>query len=493
MSDRPNIVLVMTDQMRSTALGCAGREPVITPNLDRFAGEGVRFTNAVSNTPACTPARATLLTGKHVFSHGLISNDLPLATNHTSVAHGLNTAGYCCAWIGKWHVDGVNRGAFIPPERRQGFNDFWAGIECNHQYLDGYYYDDQTREPVWFDGYEPDGQTDLACKYLSDRTSADKPFFLAVSWGPPHCPYHLAPDDTRAWYDPDLIPIMPNAREATVQDPAYVLKRGSRPLNLSQAEHDRRKRLVIRDYYAHVSALDRCFGRLMTTIDELGLRDDTIVIFTSDHGDMLFSQNRGWKSKPWRESVGIPLLVRWPGHAAPGRVSNAPVGLVDLMPTLVSIGGGTVPAEVEGNDLTQLLLGDETAAPESQYINFPCPAAMFRDPAWRGVVTRNHTYVTARDRPWLLYDDVADPVQMHNLVGLVGTAEIQDSLDLLVRGWLERTGDEFEDPSVIADRYLPGHVDHILWGDGLVEPVKSGQAKRREARGAAVRTRSWED
>lgn len=481
---KPNIVLVIADQMRSTAMGCSGREPVVTPNLDRFAGEGIRFTNAVSNTPACTPARATLLTGKHVFGHGLISNDLPLSSDHTSVAHALNAAGYDCAYIGKWHVDGVNRAAFIPSERRQGFDDFWAGVECNHQYLDGYCYDDRTREPIWFEGYEPKGQTDLACTYLDRRGRIDRPFFLTLSWGPPHCPYHLAPGWARDLYDPPHIPIPPNARDAEVQDPAFVLGWGSRPLDLTPAERDRRKRLIIRDYYAHISALDRCFGRLMGHIDDLGIRDDTLVIFTSDHGDMMFSQNRGWKSKPWRESVGIPFIARLPGQIAAGRVSRAPVGLVDVMPTLTSVGGGVIPPEVEGDDLTPLLCGDETAAPASQYVNFPCPAAMFRDPPWRGVVTREHTYITTRDGPWLLYDDRADPYQVHNLASVPDETETRRRLDRLVRDRLSQTEDTFEDARTLADRYMPGHVDHILWGDGLVEPIRSGQAARRAAREA---------
>ena len=146
---KPNILLIITDQMRSTALGCAGVESVQTPNLDAFAFQGIRFANAVSNTPACTPARATLLTGKHVLSHGLVNNEMQLGHDHNSLAHALGAQGYRCGYIGKWHVDGVNRGAYIPPgPRRQGFDDYWAGTECNHRYLAGYFYDDEKRRPV---------------------------------------------------------------------------------------------------------------------------------------------------------------------------------------------------------------------------------------------------------------------------------------------------------------------------------------------------------
>ena len=336
MSNKPpNVLLVICDQMRGTALGCAGVESVRTPRLDAFAGQGTRFTNAVSNTPACTPARATMLTGKHILSHGLVNNDMQLGHDHRSLARCLTDQGYACGYIGKWHLDGVNRAAFIPPgPRRQGFDDFWAGVECNHNYFAGYRYDETTRQPVWYDGYEPDGQTDLAIEYIRRRAGQAAPFLLALSFGPPHCPYQLVPEEFREAYPAEGIGFLPNAVDARTQDPA-TRGRLSAPADLPQEGHDEIKRRVIADYYAQVTALDACFGRLLDCLDDLGVEEDTIVIFTSDHGDMLFSQDRGWKSKPWRESVGIPLLIRWPGHVPAGRATNGPIGLVDLMPTLL--------------------------------------------------------------------------------------------------------------------------------------------------------------
>ena len=476
---KPNIVFVITDQMRSTALGCAGVERVLTPHLDRFAAQSTRFTNAVSNTPACTPARASLLTGKHVLSHRLVNNDMQLGAEHRTLADCLNAGGYRCGYIGKWHLDGVNRAAFIPPgPRRQGFDDFWAGTECNHRYLQGYYYAQDRPEPIWFDDYEPAGQTDLALGYIRQRAGGDQPFCLFVSWAPPHCPYNQVPQNYRDMYPPNQIEFLPNAVGAHIQAPGT---KGSlaQAADLTREQHDAAKRQIIADYYAQVTALDDCFGRLTGCLETEGLANDTIVVFTSDHGDMLFSQDRGWKGKPWRESVGIPLLMRWPDRIPAGRVAAGPIGLVDLMPTLLGLAGLDAPAEAEGLDLSAFVCGDDQAAPASEYINYPCSPEFFRDPAWRGVVTERHTYVASRDGPWLLYDDAADPFQQHNLVDRPEARTLVGELDAVLRDWLTRTGDAFLPAGEIANRYSPGHRDNVLPNPPLEPVIRQGQEERR--------------
>lgn len=268
----------------------------------------------------------TIITGdlgclcfKHVLSHGLVQNDMSLGRNHTTLADAFNASGYRCGYVGKLHVDGRGRGAYIPPgPRRLGFDDWWAGTECNHRYFQGYHYDDATQQPTWFDGYEPDGQTDLAADYIERQRNRDDPFCLVVSWSPPHCPYEMVPRGYLDMYPPDDIELLPNARGATVMAAETMGNPPARPADMPPEAHDRRKRELVAAYYAHVSALDACLGRLLNCLEVNGMSDDTIVVFTSDHGDMLFSQNRGWKAKPWRESVGIPFVVRWPDRAPAG-------------------------------------------------------------------------------------------------------------------------------------------------------------------------------
>jgi arylsulfatase A-like enzyme len=483
MSSQPNVLFIITDQQRSTALGCAGVEAVQTPHLDGLAAQGTRFTNALSNTPACSPARATLLTGKHVLSHGLVQNDISIGADHRTIGQAFRDAGYHCGYIGKLHVDGRGRGAYIPPgPRRLGFDDYWAGVECNHRYLAGYHYDEATQEPVWFDGYEPDGQTDLAVNYLDDRRDQDAPFYLTVSWGPPHCPYMDVPDWAKDMYVPEDIPLMPNAVDATVRD--FTSADPATPADLTREAHDLRKRQIIAGYYAHMTAMDACVGRLLAALEQNGQADNTIVVFTSDHGDMLFSQNRGWKCKPWRESVGIPLIVRWPGHVPAGRVTNGPISLVDYFPTLASMAAVDVPDEVEGADLSAFVRGDETAAPESAFINFPCMNGQWTVPAWRGVVTRQHTYAASPDGAWLLYDDQADPFQAHNLVDDESVAATREQLESLLQSWLDRTGDDFAPPAVVAERFIPNRNDQYFVDIPPLEPViAEGQRQRYAALG----------
>ena len=469
---RPNILYVFADQMRSTAMGCAGVEKVLTPNLDRFATEGTRFTNAVSNTPVCCPARATLLTGLHALSHEVVFNDKLMRTDLHCIAHCLNDAGYRCGYVGKWHLDTADRGGFIPPgPRRRGFDDFFAASNCNHHYFQAYYYLNDGPKPVWIDGYEPDTHTDLAIRHIQEQAAGNNPFCLFLSWSPPHCPYREAPQKYLDLYPPDRIELMPSARDAS-----YLWQRSAEPERM-----DRIKRETVAGYYAHITALDDCFGRLMKAVDDAGIADDTLVVFSSDHGDMLFNHDRGWKCKPWRESIGVPLIVRWPGRVRAGRVAGGPIGIVDHMPTLLSMAGVPIPEGVEGDDLSAFVLGCESAAPESQFLSFPVVPANYSYPEWRGVVTRTHTYARFRDRAWVLYDDVADPFQMNNLADSLKHEPLLRELEATLRTWLERTGDPFEPSRVVADKYYEGHVDMVMpcYENETIRAGKQARAGRK--------------
>lgn len=476
---RPNIVFLFTDQQRSTALGCAGVEEVRTPHLDALAAQGTRFTNAVSNTPACAPARASLLTGLHVLSHGVVTNDIPLRTDVPHLAQCLNAAGYRCGYIGKWHVDEPDRGVFIPPgPRRRGFDDFWAVANCNHAYNDAHYYLNDDPEPYFHRGYEPFSQAEIAAEYLASRgpESSERPFCLFVSFGTPHCPYGTAPAEYEAMYRGADFRLLPNVDENEHVRREHE-KWGMHPLNATLRE-------IVGCYYAHITATDAAFGRILAALDRLHLAEDTIVVFTSDHGDMLFSHGRGWKCKPWRESVGVPMVIRWPGRVPAGRATDGPLGLVDMMPTLLAMAGVPAPAGVQGSDCAAFVRGDESAAPEDQWINFPSMPAKCSLPEWRGVVTRRHTYVCTRQGPWLLFDDKADSFQLRNLAGEGEHAALRERLDARVRAWLARTGDAFGTSREVADRYAPTHVDCVppYWFNEKVKAATKDASLRRYRR-----------
>lgn len=455
--NRPNLLFILTDQMRATAMGCAGVEQVITPNMDRLAGQGTRFTRAIANSPACSPSRASLWSGMHAINHRLVNNDVPLRTDFKSFAHALNDRGYRCGYIGKWHLDCNDRGLCIPPgPRRQGFDDLWAAFNCNHDYFEGYYYRDDSPDPVWIDGYEPEAQTDLAIKYVSEAGEKPDPFCLVLSWGPPHDPYRDVPQKYLDLYPEADLRLKPNA-----------------PTDANRSD--------IAGYYAHVTALDDCLGRLLRVLDEQGLSDNTIVVFTSDHGDMLHSQGEMYKSKPWIESVNVPLIMRWPGRIPAGRVTDGPISLIDFMPTLLTLCGAKVPPQAEGEDLSAYVLGDETAVRESVFINQPVVPAFFTHTAWRGVVTRTHTYARTCDRPWVLYDDLADPHQLTNLVSSPEHGTLLESMERLLGAWLDRVGDPFESSEEVAAKYYQGSVDGVMPFTEN-EVIAEGKRLRRERR-----------
>jgi arylsulfatase A-like enzyme len=456
--DKPNILFVLTDQMRSSAMGCAGVEKVHTPNLDRLAGEGTRFSNAVSNTPACAPARATLFTGLHVLSHELVNNEKQVKLGTCTFAGGFTGAGYKCGYIGKWHMDGGARTAFIPPgDRRLGFDDYWAVANCTHSYMESFYYEDDDPQMKWVEGYETIAQTDLALAYLQRKAREKSPFFLTLSWGTPHDPYLEMPAEDAEKYRWEDIEYMPNN---SPYEPAEVKAA---------------KRKMLAGYYAHITALDGQLGRLLQFLDENSdprepekkLAETTIVVFGSDHGDMLGSHGQYFKSQPHKESTGVPLIMRWPGRIPAARTTDGPISLVDLMPSLLSLSGVEASSQAQGEDLAPFILGDETQAQDSVWINFPVDVKIIHSPPFRGVVTRDYTYAVTREGPWCLFNNKEDPFQRNNLISWAArdnpeVVALQRELQAKVDVWLARTNDPFEEGDAVSDRYQPGHRNGVL-------------------------------
>jgi arylsulfatase A-like enzyme len=414
---KPNILYIFADQMRASVMGCMHDEPVQTPNLDRLATQGVLFTHAYANTPVCTPSRATLLTGKHALSARCIVNDLRLPEDELSIADVLNGHGYRCGYVGKWHLDGISRHMFTPPgRRRHGFDDYWAAYNCNHNYLDPKWFEDDSPELKHGTGYDADIQTDQAIGFI-ERFQAE-PWCLFLSWGPPHDPYRMAPKEFLEMYPPDQIALRPNMEGVD--------------------------REAVAGYYAHVSALDHNMGRLMATLDRLGLADDTIVVFSSDHGDMLWAHGRRNKQQPHEESIHIPLIIRWPGHLPAGKVEETLIGVSDHTPTLLGLAGAPAPATMNGLDLSGRLLGQDAPAPTSVFINEHASfdQAQTWQP-WRGVRTQRYTYARWLQGGALLFDNAADPYQMHNLAHEPEHAALLGELEAELQGWLARLGDKF--------------------------------------------------
>ena len=444
----PNLIFVFADQWRAQAFGYAGDPNVVTPNLDRFAAESLNFSNAVSGCPVCGPYRASLMTGVYPSRHGMMVNDQCLHRLYEGpfLADSLQDAGYQTAYIGKWHIDGNGRNAYIPPERRLGFA-WWKGFECTHDYNNSYYYFGNDLRPHRWQGYDADAQTDEACRYLREDVG-DLPFALFLSWGPPHNPYGSAPSRYREMYNPQDIVLSPNIPEESAD----------------------RARKDLAGYYAHCSALDAAFGRILDTVDATGRARDTIVIFTSDHGDMLGAQNQMRKQKPWAESLRVPLLIRHPQGTGPGR-DDTPVNVPDLMPTLLSLCGAPVPDTVQGTDFSSIIRDGQAAEIEAALLTLYVPFHEWRYEngahEYRGLHDTRYTYVRTLQGPWLLYDNQEDPLQAHNLVAQEAYANVVADFESRLSARLRSVGDDFlAGPEILRRQGVPLNAD----GDVAVAP-----------------------
>lgn len=423
---RPNIVFLLADQWRAKATGYEQDPNARTPHLDRLARQSIQFRQAISVCPVCTPYRAALMTGRYPTTTGMFLNDLYLPDEERSLAEACKQAGYDTAYIGKWHLDGHGRESYIPPQRRQGF-DFWMAAECDHNYPHSHFYTGDSPVKRYWQGYDAFDQTRHAQQYLRQAAARGRPFFLFVSYGMPHFPHHTAPKSYQAMHPPESIVFAPN-----VPDPMRT---------------DRLRREAS-GYYAHCTALDQCVGDILHTLDETGLADRTILVFTSDHGEMMGSH--GYpptrKQVPYDESIRVPLLIRYPAaHGTAGRTVHTPLLTVDLMPTLLSLAGVPCPKTAEGEDLSDLVRGGpERPERAVLFMNVSPFADNFPGKEYRGLRTRRYTYVRDLDGPWLLFDDQTDPYQLQNLVGRPEHRELQKQLDERLQAALRQIGDDFK-------------------------------------------------
>jgi len=432
---RPNVLLLIADQWRSQALGYAGDPNVQTPQLDALQRTSVFCVNAVAGMPVCCPSRASFFTGQPPLAHGVFLNDVPLDPQAVTLPKVLGKIGYQTGYIGKWHLNGGGRSAFIPKARRQGF-EYWKVLECTHDYNQSFYYSEGPEKQVW-PGYDAFAQTRDAQRFMRERARRGEPFFLVVAWGPPHDPYQTAPIEFRRKYEASKLKLRGNVPEALQE----------------------RVRSSLAGYYAHCTALDACVGDLLKTLRETGLEDNTLVVFTSDHGDLLGSQGGFNKQQPYEESVRVPLMFHWPrGLKSAPRQRDALINSEDLMPTLLGLCRVAIPKTVSGIDFSKYLKGGKDPSDGVALLSCVAPFGNWDrrqgGKEFRGLRTRRYTYVRDLNGPWLLFDNQTDPEQRENLVNQPNAAVIQAELETILQRKLKAAGDEF----------LPGAAYIQRWG-----------------------------
>lgn len=433
-TEKPNLVFIFSDQQTFDMLGCYGNKQIKTPNLDRFADEGVRFTNCFSNSPISSPFRGMLMTGQQSLYNGTYVNDKPLVPGHgKKFAEVLRDAGYNTAYIGKWHLQGGNRDRPIPKgEMRCGFDELFATNNCHVDFRAGkcFYWSEEGKK-VFFDKWEVYGQTDQALDFLDSRKIATKPFALFVSWHPPHDWGKFLGEDGKMHYKYDG----PEELMAMYNMDSIKVRPGM--------ENTPDLRRMYHGQMAMTSGVDIAFGQLMAKLKQLKLDKNTIVVFTSDHGDMLeFDDAIYPKQYPHDYSSHIPFMMRWPGKIQPGSTTGLLFSALDMMPSILGLMGLEVPKECHGKNLGKAILKrDENAV---EYI----PIWLYEGKGYRGVITRDYTYSTQKDAiegslHSVLFDRKNDPFQLRNLFADTNMVSVRETLWKLTQQWMGKYNDQF--------------------------------------------------
>ena len=414
---RPNIVFILADQQRWDTVSCYGQplgndvcpDTGLTPHLDAMAAQGVRFEHTFTMQPVCGPARSCLQTGMYATETGCHTNARMLPTDVPTIAKAFNDGGYETAYVGKWHLasDGWDQRIInkpIPVDRRGGYRDYWIAsdvLEFTSHGYEGYLFDTQGNR-VDFEGYRVDCTANFAIDYFRDFATrrSDKPFFLFLSFIEPH---HQ--NDLNRY----IGPIGSKQRFAD-----YTV-----PGDLVGTEGDWRKHMP--DYLGCCWSLDQNVGRMREELKTLGLLDDTLMLYTADHGSHFCTRNSEYKRSCHENSIRVPLIAQGPGFEG-GRVVDDIVSLIDLPPTVLKAGGIDPLPQMRGRPIQPLADGSATDWPQEAFVQISesqCGRAI-RTRRWKyGVdapdVTR-HDPGSDRYVEQYLYDLDADPHERTNLV-----------------------------------------------------------------------------
>ncbi len=425
---RPNILFVLADSHRAQSMGCYGDKQIMTPQFDAFAKQGVRFTSSVANTPLCRPYRASLMSGTWGHRNGMLTNTSErnfgvqgrrqwTPGELSTLGESFREAGYRCGYVGKWHLGAAN---LAPGPLRFGFDDGWAvGVQPVHEYTHWSYFTGKDERVSGGGRFRPAMEADLALDFIDESAEQDdeRPWLCMLSWGPPHDPF-LPPKKYRHYSGIKLPPNIPLGGDA---------------------ERIAREELPL--YMGLIEAIDHEFGRLMTQLHKRGLDDNTLVIYTSDHGNMMGAFNYLGKEMPYHESTGVPLLMRWPGQLEAGSTYDTPFGAPDIFPTLLGMSGIDMPDGIDGMDLSGDIRGlPDAPSQEAAYLAvWDAPVTPW--PGWRGVRTKRHLFARKQDKPWMLFDLVDDPWQLNDL--RKADIPLRRELDKMTGEIMERLGDSW--------------------------------------------------
>jgi arylsulfatase A-like enzyme len=453
---KPNFLFVYTDDQRWDAMGVVQREQGArarfpwfqTPNMDRLAAEGVRFRNAFVTLSLCAPSRAAFLTGRYNHLNGVANNHTPFPTNNVTHASLMSAAGYATAYIGKWHMDG-QRG------QRPGF-DYSASFIGQGRYVDcPFEINGQVTNTT---GWVDDVATEYAIQFI--RQHREQPFSVVVGFKSCHGPCN-PPERAKDRFPDATAGPVPNLNLPAIY-------RATTPIKPAEAKAF--SPIANPNYFRCISASDDNLGRLLKTLDDLGLAEDTMVVFASDNGFYKGEHSLGDKRSAYDESLRIPLIVRYPKQAAKGKALDEMVLNIDLAPTFLDFAGLPIPAQMQGRSWKPLLAGKPADWRRSFLFEYFLESAYPSTPTLFGVRTSDAKLVKYPDHAeWTeLFDLARDPYETRNL------ANDSASKDLLARMQAE-----FDQQAKATQFRIPDDADKPGVGD---QPAakKGGKKKKKQ-------------
>ena len=435
-SERPNIVLIMSDQHNPSVLGCAGNPIVETPNLDALAARGTRLTNTYCPYPLCVPSRSAFMAGQYASDIGIYENGGLLSSGVPTFAHALGAAGYEAVMCGRMHFGG--------PDQFHGFERRIHG-ECGSRKVlsqevlgSGYNRTNgQTKYAVQVSGHGQTGYqlydqsvTDTACEFLSSGNGSGRPFALVVGLMLPHNPLICSRDLFDHYMEKVPRPAPVSAEYLQSLHPAMRKWRERRGVGDLTPEQNQRG---LATYYGLTTELDRNIGRILDAIGSSPDADRTVVIYTSDHGDMACEHGMWWKSSFYEGSAGVPLLVSWPGRVGEGVVQGGVISLIDVGPTLLDLAGADPLPDVTGRSFSELLMNGGGGSWDhevfSEYIGLwgDQPGCMVRTGPWK----LNYYHET---KSCQLFNLESDPGELHDRASDPECRDVVETLSARIHG-----------------------------------------------------------
>ena len=450
---KPNVLFIMADQWRKQALGYMHQDPVQTPNLDALASNAVSFDNTVSNNPVSGPNRACMFTGRYTINNGLWANGTCVDTEATSAMGRIfKEAGYSTGYIGKWHMNGIDD-VVRDPSRRLGFDYWYQSIAHNH-FKGRYYIPEESDDLVVKEGWGPTIETNVAIDYIKNHK--EDPFCLVVSYAPPHTGGGVGYEDR---YQPGKKMRLgygyagPKEFEEIYQDNDYtnnLIRPNVKPTGHFEGTQDYAH--AVPGYFGAVTAIDHEIGRLIKHLEEEGLLENTIVVFTADHGEMMGSQGLMTKGVPFEESEGVPMLFSWKGNINPAR-HECVFSSIDIIPTLASL-AGLKATGADGQDYSPLIFGKKFKEPEYVFTEFNFGGIGEKGRPWRAVFSEDYVYIIAGPsrlrnefvtEGYVLYDRKNDPYQMNPITKGMGYDKIIKKYHKILEKHIREMNDPFLD------------------------------------------------